>query len=760
MDNYLKKNYSNKNNLDKNHSNRYNPNSYISIGLKLVLTLYLVLGLSSCKFEKITVNQTPKNYEVNTGDSLTIHWSFNNADRVFVDGLDEAFLPTDSARILPERSKILSVWAYKGNLDSAVDKKYINVKGESRVLPKPDPKDIIISEGEYNDKSDDESEVVTDTMPDAVIDSKPEVVTEDEPEVIEMDTPPEQERVMEAEPIVMDQTDSTDEPAFNDDADDSYPEDEDFVPVQRGPISLFKEYYEVRGVESEYFRGVTNSPSAEPQTVKICSIIADRAGSSLDARIRFLVLDKFGNFLNNEICDKKQNCELKYSCNDAKYSRLTYTNCRKEYSPKRRITNDLTILLDHSIVAENYDEVFKQIKSLTKELPQNDRVKIVRFNQKYEEMCDFSDPYRLETFFENVSESDENYEEPSGLSAVYKSIFKSLDNFEENNANKALIVITHFNDNASLLYKVSDLLDKSKLTGIPIYIIAVGDALITSHLNYIATRSGGAFYHLFKDEIDDIPSIINEIYFSMNNYFEIEFTDNRFPFNERTIPSSSCDEMESIFSIELNGKKYDCQANIFAFELPDYFQYQALALFEENESDLNDQYYSNLELLATTMLDNPNYQVEIIAHTGDEGTDAENEKLSIDRANSVIEFLRSYGVPADRLITKAMGYRKPLYYKTETPWQEALNRRVELRWLDPSTMPFEIIAEVVDNEAQAKRLADKWGRNNIRAYYERAVIDGKLKYQVKLWGYRTVLEAKNEIKRIKKLSPNTDFKVD
>lgn len=738
MDNYLK----------KNHSNRHNSHSYMSKSLKLLLTLYLVLGLSSCTFEKITVNKTQTSYEVNSGDSLTIHWSFNNADRVFVDGLEDAFLPVDSARILPEKPKVLNVWAYKGNLDSAVDKKYINIKGEVRVIPPPDPKVAIISESKYADNSD--------TEPDEAINTKPDIVIESEPEVIAMDTPQEQERVMQLEPIVV--TESTNESLYVND--DDYTEDEDFIPVQRGPVPLFKEYYEVRGVESEYFRGVTNSPAAEPHTVKICSIISDRYGSSLDARIRFLVLDKYGNFLNNDICDSKQHCELKYSCNDRKYSRLTYTKCRKEYSPKRRITNDLTILLDHSIVAENYDEVFKQIKSLTKELPQNDRVKIVRFNQKYEEMCDFSDPYRLETFFENLSESDEDYEEPSGLSAVYRSIYTSLDNFEENNANKALIVITHFNDNASLLYKVSDLLDISKTAGIPIYIIAVGDALITSHLNYIATRSGGAFYHLFKDEIDDIPSIINEIYFSINNYFEVEFTDDRFPFNAKNIPSAACDEMESIFSINLNGKKYDCQANIFAFELPDYFQYQAIALFDEKQSYLYSQYYNNLELLASTILDNPNYQVEIIAHTGDEGSDTENEKLSIDRANSVIEFLRSYGVPADRLITKAMGYRKPLYYKTETPWQEALNRRVELRWLDPNTMPYEIIAEVVDNEDQAKRLADKWGRNNIRAYYERAVIDGNLKYQVKLWGYRTKFDAENEIKRIKKLSPNTNFKVD
>lgn len=673
-----------------------------AISIKAILVVFLVWGLSACSFDPITKNISQTSYESTPGDSLMIYWSFNNADRVFVDGLVQAFEPIDSTKILPERSHILKVWAYKGNLDSLVDRKYIRLIGDNTAL----------------------------------LSLEPEIKSE----------------------IIESQSETTDIETTSDKNEVGEPDDS-FVPVQRGPVPLYKEYQEVRGAESEYFRGVTNSNDAVPHTVKISSIISERDGKKLNTKIRFLVLDKYGNFLDNDVCDTKQHCELKYSCNDRKYSYLTLAKCKKEYSPKRRISNDISILLDNSVASSNYQQVFDQLKNLPNELAQNDRAQIVRFNHKSEVLCDFADPYSLKSFFSSSNQTRNNHS-INGLSSVYKSIYETLQQFPERTSHKALILITHFNDNSSLIYKVSDLIEKSKEKNIPIYIIAVGNTLLTSHLNYIATTSGGAFYHLFSDETKDISNIINEIYFSMNNYFEVEFTDNNFPFNDATYPIDDCDDVESLFSIDLSGNTFVSQANIFAFELPDYFQFQALALFDEQSIYLVSQYNDNLDMLATTMLDNPNYKVEIIGHTGNEGSDKEKENLSKKRANAVIDYLISKGIPSDRLIPKAMGYRKPLYYRTNTHWQESLNRRVELRWLDPSKLPYEIIAEVLDNESQAKRIVSKWQRSNMRAYYERVVIDNELKYQVKLWGYKTVIEANQEIKRLKPNNPNTDFRVE
>lgn len=680
-----------------------------AISLKAILVILLAWGLSACSFDPVTKNISQTSYEATPGDSLTIYWSFNNADRVFVEGLEQAFEPIDSTKILPERSHILKVRAYKGNLDSAVENKYIHLIGDNTVLRVPE------------------------------LESQAEVV-EANVEAIEAQTPTVETELTSNESDVSETDDS-------------------FVPVQRGPVPLYKEYTEVRGMESEYFRGVTNSDNAVPHTVKISSIISEREGTKLNTKIRFLVLDKYGNFLDNDVCDSKKHCELKYSCNDRQYSYLTLANCKKEYSAKRRVSNDISILLDNSVASSNFQQVFAQLKNLPNELAQNDRAQIIRFNHKSEVLCDFADPYSLNSFFSSYNDN-QNSHSINGLSSVYKSIYEALNKFPERNAHKALILITHFNDNSSLIYRVSDLIEKSKERNIPIYVIAVGEALLTSHLNYIATRSGGAFYHLFTNETENIANIINEIYFSMNNYFEVEFTDNNFPFNDATYPTSDCDDAESLFSIDLNGNKFDSQANIFAFELPDYFQFQALALFDEQSAYLNSNYYENLDMLATTMLDNPSFQVEILGHSGNEGSDKDKESLSLQRANEVINYLLSKGIPSDRLIPKAMGYRKPLYYRTNTPWQESLNRRVELRWLDPTKMPYEIIAEVVDNESQAKRIVSKWQRNNMRAYYERVVIDNELKYQVKLWGYKNVFQANQEIKRLKPKNPNTDFRVE
>ena len=87
--------------------------------------------------------------------------------------------------------------------------------------------------------------------------------------------------------------------------------------------------------------------------------------------------------------------------------------------------------------------------------------------------------------------------------------------------------------------------------------------------------------------------------------------------------------------------------------------------------------YPLLERLAKLIIEHPEYiHIDVQGHTDERGPDWFNEKLSQDRANSVMEFLISRGVKRDRLSARGFGKSKPLVDRTsEYAWY--MNRRVE-----------------------------------------------------------------------------------
>jgi len=74
---------------------------------------------------------------------------------------------------------------------------------------------------------------------------------------------------------------------------------------------------------------------------------------------------------------------------------------------------------------------------------------------------------------------------------------------------------------------------------------------------------------------------------------------------------------------------------------------------------------------------NSGLRLAIIGHTDDTGTEAENDVLSLRRAQAVKNYLMKQGIDGTRLETRAMGSRAPMA-SNESPSGRALNRRTEL----------------------------------------------------------------------------------
>ncbi len=100
-------------------------------------------------------------------------------------------------------------------------------------------------------------------------------------------------------------------------------------------------------------------------------------------------------------------------------------------------------------------------------------------------------------------------------------------------------------------------------------------------------------------------------------------------------------------------------------------------LFGTNKYNLSPQAQSDLVRFAASLKDNPDTNVQIYGYTDNTGTFAVNEKLSNERAESVLSYLANCGVSSTRMT--AQGVPMADYIASnDTPAGRAQNRRVEI----------------------------------------------------------------------------------
>ncbi len=75
--------------------------------------------------------------------------------------------------------------------------------------------------------------------------------------------------------------------------------------------------------------------------------------------------------------------------------------------------------------------------------------------------------------------------------------------------------------------------------------------------------------------------------------------------------------------------------------------------------DLRPESMVSLDNLVETLNDNPNVTIELMSHTDSRGTYADNMELSQKRAQSVVDYLISKGIAADRLQARGYGETQP-----------------------------------------------------------------------------------------------------
>jgi outer membrane protein OmpA-like peptidoglycan-associated protein len=133
------------------------------------------------------------------------------------------------------------------------------------------------------------------------------------------------------------------------------------------------------------------------------------------------------------------------------------------------------------------------------------------------------------------------------------------------------------------------------------------------------------------------------------------------------------DRQEARLRSELAGTGVDVsrQGNNITLNMP------GSITFAFDSSNLQPQFHPVLDDVASTLAEYNQTVVEVAGHTDSVGTDAYNQTLSVQRAQSVANYLMGKGLVRDRFIVTGAGETHPIA-SNDTESGRAQNRRVEI----------------------------------------------------------------------------------
>lgn len=128
--------------------------------------------------------------------------------------------------------------------------------------------------------------------------------------------------------------------------------------------------------------------------------------------------------------------------------------------------------------------------------------------------------------------------------------------------------------------------------------------------------------------------------------------------------------------------------------------------FGLDKADINEKASIILNRVAEILVAYPNMKILLIGHTDSRASKAYNLALSERRAKSVLKYLSSKGIAAERMDIRGEGFNNTLTDADEN-MGHALSRRVEVAYLGENIQSYDQTGDIVLEEARKKAAAAK-----------------------------------------------------
>ncbi len=492
---------------------------------------------------------------------------------------------------------------------------------------------------------------------------------------------------------------------------------------------------------SEYYAGIVrnaNQNSNEISAKKI-QIVRIPDNSLESASLHAVVLDAYGNFLPSFAQQPNKFSLSLFGIADSLAPSQASLSSDVVFSMREASLYDspnlaFTVCVDESASMKRFSGVEQSALDFMRSLGGRVEKQILAFDHRIRVV----NPLDLEKQmdWDKQKQALEPRSEQGGLTALYKAAYKGLLTLKQSGRrHKALVLISGGKDDASILYTMHDVMRSAKEFGVVIYTIAIGSNADTYTLRQMAEFTGGRFYAVNDDARKDLPRVLKEISLSYKAFYELIFSSG-------TKVQAHSAVIDATLSFKTSDNRTLSETKPFALsEKNVYSTHQIVATFAPNSFQPDALYDQQVSSLAQVLKDNPEKVIELVGHTDMQGNDGINRNFALRRAQAVKSRLVSLGANTMQIRLRSVGREKPVYYFESEEWQSRLNRRVELRWLDPTLVPYEILAEAVASEEEAMRLEAQWNARGYDAYYDAFLINRIPAYRLKLWGFATLESA-------------------
>lgn len=500
------------------------------------------------------------------------------------------------------------------------------------------------------------------------------------------------------------------------------------TPIQRGPLGTI-DLKSIKNTErSSFFSGFVSNSIDNAERLKIFRISLSR---NLDScQINFGLLDSSGNMiydLYNYSSDSK--LEVISECPKSILKSNIYS-FPKSLTYGRNLR--LFVLIDYSVL-HLLPNIKEQLIEGLKYLESTDKLSLSFVGVNLTTLLP------LQSYdFAYWKLKSQAFNPRTDLSSIYRSLYNLLDEVVPGE-NSTIILITNRMDNSSINVLPDDIVSKAFEKDVEINIIGLGNEISLNVYRYLSYKTGGNFYHLPWD-FSSIKDVLREISLSKKYYYSLTI-----PFQ---LNPHSCSDI--VFKLITRTKYFEVSDTLtLPFKEREFYQYyQAVALFKEYDTTVSDYFFPVLNNLSNLLKSNKDFVIELTGNAGLSEINCDAKSLSLSRAKSVKKILIENGVNPSQIKVCGAGVSNPLYMEEDDEISAKLNRRVQIRWLLPSVLPYTIVVDTVVSEEIAEKKVEDWEKNGFKAYYSRLFDNGILKYKIVLWGYPDFQRAEKDAKII------------